>query len=209
MQSNVYQDGGSECSQRQVMDYRMMKMDFSFSLPVATLSPPLVGAAASEAHGYQYHPSHSRAQDQYYYGGAGGAYVGYDQNPSLMDGLQQSMATMIHERDGRYGYTSNGRRGGGSYYGSMHSGSRISESTIGILSGNRISPHRSRTIGFTDTIEIIPARCKSEYNRRSDKYATFKDLTPDLKNESRDELNTYKMREMAVHVESMGDTAFH
>ncbi|OAQ31706.1 hypothetical protein K457DRAFT_51665, partial [Linnemannia elongata AG-77] len=65
-----------------------------------------------------------------------------------------------------------------------------------------------RTIGFTDTIEIIPAHRKTEYNRRSDKYATFKNLTPDLKSEIRDELNTYKMREMAVHVESMGNTAF-
>ncbi|KAF9976106.1 hypothetical protein BGZ73_009143 [Actinomortierella ambigua] len=67
----------------------------------------------------------------------------------------------------------------------------------------------ARRIGFLSTVEIIPAHRKSEYNRRSDKNATFKILTPDMKGEIRDELNAYKMREMAVHVESMGNTAFH
>ncbi|KAG0253041.1 hypothetical protein DFQ27_007709 [Actinomortierella ambigua] len=67
----------------------------------------------------------------------------------------------------------------------------------------------ARRIGFLSTVEIIPAHRKSEYNRRSDKNATFKVLTPDMKGEIRDELNAYKMREMAVHVESMGNTAFH
>ncbi|KAF9410630.1 hypothetical protein BGZ94_001589 [Podila epigama] len=68
---------------------------------------------------------------------------------------------------------------------------------------------RRRSINFLETVEIIPAHRKSDYNRQSDKHATFKILTPDLKSEIRDELNTYKMREMAVHVESMGNTAFH
>ncbi|KAK5816863.1 hypothetical protein F5H01DRAFT_412925 [Linnemannia elongata] len=209
MQSNVYQDRGGERSQGEVLDYRTMEMDPSFSFPGAALPPPPVAAAASAAHGYQFHPSLSRAFDQYYYGGAGDAYAGYDQNSSTMDGPQQTMTTMMHDRDVGYGYTSNGGGGGGSYYRSMRNSSGISESTMGILSGNGISHNRPRTIGFTDTIEIIPAHRKTEYNRRSDKYATFKNLTPDLKSEIRDELNTYKMREMAVHVESMGNTAFH
>ncbi|KAF9371108.1 hypothetical protein CPB97_002231 [Podila verticillata] len=68
---------------------------------------------------------------------------------------------------------------------------------------------KRRSIYFLETIEIIPAYRKGEYNRQSDKHATFNVLTPDLKSEIRDELNTYKMREMAVHVESMGNTAFH
>ncbi|KAG0258580.1 hypothetical protein BG011_003209 [Mortierella polycephala] len=68
---------------------------------------------------------------------------------------------------------------------------------------------RQRRINFLDMIEIIPAHRKSDYNRSSDKHATFRVLTPDLKSEIRDELNTYKMREMAVHVESMANTAFH
>ncbi|GJJ78303.1 hypothetical protein EMPS_10662 [Entomortierella parvispora] len=68
---------------------------------------------------------------------------------------------------------------------------------------------KRRQINFLETVEIIPAHRKSDYNRQSDKHATFKVLTPDLKSEIRDELNTYKMREMAVHVESMGNTAFH
>ncbi|KAF9968445.1 hypothetical protein BGZ70_003841 [Mortierella alpina] len=66
-----------------------------------------------------------------------------------------------------------------------------------------------KTLSFMDEIEIIPAHRKSEYNRRSDKNATFRILTPDMKSEIRDELNIYKMREMAVHVDSMGNTAFH
>ncbi|KAG0283430.1 hypothetical protein BGZ96_012202 [Linnemannia gamsii] len=68
---------------------------------------------------------------------------------------------------------------------------------------------RRRSINFRETVEIIPAHRKGEYNRQSDKHATFKILTPDMKSEIRDELNTYKMREMAVHVESMANTAFH
>ncbi|KAG0249825.1 hypothetical protein BG011_008911 [Mortierella polycephala] len=66
-----------------------------------------------------------------------------------------------------------------------------------------------KTLSFMDTIEIIPAHRKSEYNRRSDKDATFRILTPDLKTEIRDELNTFKMSEMTVHVESMKYTTFH
>ncbi|KAG0211882.1 hypothetical protein B0O80DRAFT_43427 [Mortierella sp. GBAus27b] len=68
---------------------------------------------------------------------------------------------------------------------------------------------RRRSINFLDTIEIIPAHRKSDYNRGSDKHATFRMLTPDLKSEIRDELNTYKLREMPVHVDSMRNTAFH
>ncbi|KAI1288519.1 hypothetical protein EDD11_010011 [Mortierella claussenii] len=66
-----------------------------------------------------------------------------------------------------------------------------------------------RSINFLDKIEIIPVHRKADYNRSSDKHATFRVLTPDLKCEIRDELNHYKMREMAVHVDSMGNTAFH
>ncbi|KAI8601084.1 hypothetical protein EDD21DRAFT_375444 [Dissophora ornata] len=68
---------------------------------------------------------------------------------------------------------------------------------------------KKRSIGFMDRIEVIPVYRKSEYNRQSDKHATFRILTSDLKTEIRDELNTYKMREMAVHVDSMCNTAFH
>ncbi|KAF9389333.1 hypothetical protein CPB97_011552 [Podila verticillata] len=76
----------------------------------------------------------------------------------------------------------------------------------GVLSGNGMN---RRCINFLDTIEIIPAHRKSDYNRRSDKNATFKILTADMKTEIREELNSYKMREMAVHIESMSNTAFH
>ncbi|KAF9952468.1 hypothetical protein BGZ65_005238, partial [Modicella reniformis] len=62
---------------------------------------------------------------------------------------------------------------------------------------------------FNETIEIIPTYRKSEYNRRSDKNATFKILNPDMKVEIKNELNNFKMKEMAVHIESMGNTSFH
>ncbi|KAF9111111.1 hypothetical protein BGX27_005370 [Mortierella sp. AM989] len=68
---------------------------------------------------------------------------------------------------------------------------------------------RRKSISFTDAVEIIPMHCKSEYNRRSDRNATFRVLTPGLKAVIREELNDYKMREMAVHVRSMGNTTFH
>ncbi|KAG0327276.1 hypothetical protein BGZ99_008037 [Dissophora globulifera] len=93
----------------------------------------------------------------------------------------------------------------------LPSSSLSSPSSPSFLLNDNAHPQRglSRRISFVDTIEIIPAYRRSEYNRRSDKYATFKVLTPDLKTEIRDELNNYKMREMAVHVQSMGNTAFH
>ncbi|KAF9350464.1 hypothetical protein BGX26_011353 [Mortierella sp. AD094] len=76
-------------------------------------------------------------------------------------------------------------------------------------SGSEGSGGRRKCISFTDTVEIIPVHRKSEYNRRSDRNATFRVLTPGLKAIIREELNNYKMREMAVHVRSMGNTAFH
>ncbi|KAG0217997.1 hypothetical protein BGX33_008858 [Mortierella sp. NVP41] len=182
MQSNVCQDRGGERSQGQVLDYRM--------------EDPYLSSQPTQVYQYQYRgPSYAtspRAQDlsnQYYHFGGSGGTGSNDDNPySENHGLQRlmygpmthaqgsSMTTMMQESNG-YG-ASSGVSGGG--YGS---------------SGNGIG---RRTIGFTDMIEIIPAYRKSEYNRRSDKYATFKNLTPNL-----------KMREMAVHAESMGNTAFH
>ncbi|KAK3808799.1 MAG: hypothetical protein J3Q66DRAFT_417374 [Benniella sp.] len=66
-----------------------------------------------------------------------------------------------------------------------------------------------RSVNFLDTIEIIPTYRKSEYSRESDRHATFRMLTSNLKNEIRNELNSYKVREMAVHVDSMQNTTFH
>ncbi|KAF9910912.1 hypothetical protein BX616_010745, partial [Lobosporangium transversale] len=60
---------------------------------------------------------------------------------------------------------------------------------------------KRRSINFMDRIEIIPVYRKNEYDRQSDKHATFLVLTPELKNEIREELNTYKLREMPVHVD--------
>lgn len=99
----------------------------------------------------------------------------------------------------------------GAYSGpnNMNSGMSSMSSSTGSLMSPNGGVSKRRTINFLETIEIIPAHRKADYNRQSDKHATFRVLTPDLKSEIRDELNTYKMREMAVHVESMGNTAFH
>ncbi|KAG0278562.1 hypothetical protein BGZ95_003699 [Linnemannia exigua] len=98
------------------------------------------------------------------------------------------------------------------YYGSMQNSqtSRPASVPIASTASSSAGPGgRRRSINFLETVEIIPAHRKADYNRQSDKHATFKILTPDMKSEIRDELNTYKMREMAVHVESMANTAFH
>jgi preprotein translocase subunit SecD len=57
---------------------------------------------------------------------------------------------------------------------------------------------------------------KTEYNRKPDADATFKNLTQQMKQEIRDELNKYKKSEMDVHAESnimiisgMDNTCFH
>lgn len=55
---------------------------------------------------------------------------------------------------------------------------------------------------FSETVEVLPTFRKSEYNRKPDAGATFKNLTPQLKNEIREELNTFKKNEMEVHVDS-------
>ncbi|KAG0076574.1 hypothetical protein BGZ90_008495 [Linnemannia elongata] len=101
------------------------------------------------------------------------------------------------------------------YYGtnnSNHTNNQTSSSaphTLAPIASAAAGAARRRSINFLETVEIIPVHRKSDYNRQSDKHATFKILTPDMKSEIRDELNTYKMREMAVHVESMANTAFH
>ncbi|KAG0199127.1 hypothetical protein BGX28_007536 [Mortierella sp. GBA30] len=104
---------------------------------------------------------------------------------------------------------SNGSSGQGAIQGGLGGSSGGGGGLMVPGAGGQQGGPKRRSINFLDKIEIIPAHRKSEYNRSSDKHATFRILTPDLKSEIRDELNTYKMREMAVHVESMGNTAFH
>ncbi|KAG0362625.1 hypothetical protein BGZ54_008562 [Gamsiella multidivaricata] len=77
------------------------------------------------------------------------------------------------------------------------------------LGGRNVQAPKQRAINFADRIEVIPVHRKSDYNRQSDKHATFLNLTPELKNEIRGELNTFKLREMAVHENSVRNTAFH
>ncbi|RKO89175.1 hypothetical protein BDK51DRAFT_25422, partial [Blyttiomyces helicus] len=49
----------------------------------------------------------------------------------------------------------------------------------------------------------------SEYNRKPDTNATFRKLTPQMKVQIREELNTYKKHEMPVHEQSLRNTCFH
>jgi hypothetical protein len=62
---------------------------------------------------------------------------------------------------------------------------------------------------FSETVEVLPTFRKSEYNRRPDASATFKNLTPAMKVEIREELNNYKKSEMDIHEESAQNTCFH
>lgn len=60
----------------------------------------------------------------------------------------------------------------------------------------------SKMLMFAETVEVLPTFRKSEYNRKPDGGATFRNLTPLLKGQIRDELNTYKKNEMEIHDES-------
>ncbi|KAI8925566.1 hypothetical protein BC831DRAFT_460477 [Entophlyctis helioformis] len=67
----------------------------------------------------------------------------------------------------------------------------------------------AKIILFAETVEVLPTFRKSEYNRKPDANATFKNLTPQLKVAIREELNTFKKHEMSVHEDSLRNTCFH
>ncbi|KAF9346369.1 hypothetical protein BGX26_002146 [Mortierella sp. AD094] len=94
-----------------------------------------------------------------------------------------------------YGYGSSPDGGG-------RRGSQQGVSAAAAAAAAAANGGRGRSIGFHDRIEVIPAHRKADYNRQSDKNVTFKLLTPEMRCDIRDELNTYKMREMAVHVDN-------
>jgi hypothetical protein len=60
----------------------------------------------------------------------------------------------------------------------------------------------AKILMFSESVEVLPTFRKSEYNRKPDGTATFKNLTPTLKGQIREELNTFKKNEMPVHEES-------
>jgi hypothetical protein len=55
---------------------------------------------------------------------------------------------------------------------------------------------------FAETVEVLPTFRKSEYNRKPDATATFKNLTQQMKVDIREELNTFKKEEMDIHPDS-------
>ncbi|TPX62061.1 hypothetical protein PhCBS80983_g00617 [Powellomyces hirtus] len=59
-----------------------------------------------------------------------------------------------------------------------------------------------RILNFAETVEVLPTFRKSEYNRKPDGNATFRKLTPQMKVQIREELNTFKKHEMPVHEQS-------
>ncbi|ORY29929.1 hypothetical protein BCR33DRAFT_745116 [Rhizoclosmatium globosum] len=67
----------------------------------------------------------------------------------------------------------------------------------------------SKNILFCETVEVHTTFRKSEYNRRPDGDVTFKHLTPQLKVQIRNELNTYKKNEMEIHEDAQQNTCFH
>ena len=60
----------------------------------------------------------------------------------------------------------------------------------------------SRLLNFSEVVEVLPTFRKSEYNRKPDTNATFKKLTPQMKVEIREELNSFKKTEMPIHESS-------
>ncbi|KAI9190344.1 hypothetical protein H9P43_001778 [Blastocladiella emersonii ATCC 22665] len=66
-----------------------------------------------------------------------------------------------------------------------------------------------RLLKFDESVEVLPTFRKTEYNRRPDTNSTFRKLTPKMKMEIREELNSFKRNEMPVHADSLQNTAFH
>lgn len=66
-----------------------------------------------------------------------------------------------------------------------------------------------KLLNFSEVVEVLPTFRKSEYNRKPDANATFKKLTPSMKVQIREELNSFKKSEMPVHEESNSNTCFH
>jgi hypothetical protein len=59
-----------------------------------------------------------------------------------------------------------------------------------------------KLLNFSEVVEVLPTFRKSEYNRKPDTNATFKKLTPSMKVQIREELNSFKKSEMPVHEDS-------
>ena len=60
---------------------------------------------------------------------------------------------------------------------------------------------RNILLHFNETVEVLPTFRRTEYNRKPDGNSTFKKLTPQMKIQIREELNTFKKNEMNVHEE--------
>lgn len=67
----------------------------------------------------------------------------------------------------------------------------------------------SRILIFSESVEVLPTFRKSEYNRKPDATATFKNLTQQMKVDIREELNQFKKDEMPIHPDSGSNTCFH
>ncbi|KAJ1563454.1 hypothetical protein HK096_000892, partial [Nowakowskiella sp. JEL0078] len=60
-------------------------------------------------------------------------------------------------------------------------------------------PLVKKALNFNETVEILPTFRKTEYNRKPDGNSTFRKLTPQMKVQIREELNSFKKHEMTVH----------
>jgi hypothetical protein len=56
---------------------------------------------------------------------------------------------------------------------------------------------------------VLPTLNAKEYSRKPDPGSTFRNLTPMLKAEIRDEVNAFKSGEMEIHPESVDNLCFH
>ncbi|ORZ27698.1 hypothetical protein BCR41DRAFT_383440 [Lobosporangium transversale] len=113
-----------------------------------------------------------------------------DQQNSVVDSMSNSnhSATTMRRERAAYIYSSNGHN-----YNDLFGAPKYQNQSQG-------QNHRQRDgrkeVKFMDIVEFIPAHRNAEYNRRADENATFKKLTTAMKSEIKDELNSYKMKEM-------------
>lgn len=78
-----------------------------------------------------------------------------------------------------------------------------------ILRIGRPKDHGKKGLHFDEIVEVLPTLGPKEYSRKPDPNSTFRNLTPMLRNEIRDEVNQYKSAEMEIHPESVDNLCFH
>ena len=66
-----------------------------------------------------------------------------------------------------------------------------------------------KKLNFADQVEVFEGLSNEEYDRIPCKESTIYNITEQLRDEIKEELNNFKRNEMAVHIGSIENTSFH